>query len=73
MSRGFGVVKDKVKNTSCANIEVWIVENGLLHMLLIEFAVYLGPGPLHGAVRLAKKHRSRRRTQTAAPFERFKI
>jgi len=54
MGRGFGMVKDKVKNTSGANIEVWIVEKGVLHVLLIEFTVYLGPGPLHEAVRFVK-------------------
>ncbi len=71
--RGFGVVKDKVKNISGANIEVWIVEKGMLHMLFIEYTVYLGPGPLHEAVRLAKNTELARHTQTAAPFERFKI
>ena len=67
------MVKDEVKNTSGANVEVWIAEKGMLHILFIKFAVYLGPGPLHEAVRLAKNTEAARRTQTAAPLERFKI
>ena len=67
------MIEDKVKNTSSAYIKVWILEKGMLHMLLIEITVYLSPRPLHEAVRFTQKDRSRSRTQTAAPFERFKI
>jgi hypothetical protein len=48
------MVKDQIKNTPGTNIEVGVVEKGMLHMLLIEFTVYLGPGSLHEAVRFVK-------------------
>lgn len=48
------MVKDEIKNTSSANIEVRVVEKGVLHMLLIEFAVHLGTGSLHEVVRYVK-------------------
>lgn len=46
--------KEKIKNTSGANIEVWVVEECVLHMLLIKFTVYLSPGSLGEAVKSTK-------------------
>lgn len=67
------MIEDKVKNTSSANIKVWILKKDTPHMLFIKITVYLSPRPLHEAVKFTEKDRSRSHTQTAAPLERFKI
>jgi hypothetical protein len=45
------VAKNKVKDTSGANIEAWIVKERILHVLLVKLAVYLGAGSLYRVMR----------------------
>lgn len=51
------MAKSKVKDAPGADIEVWIVEEGTLHVLLVELTVDLCPGPLYRAVRVGWKKR----------------
>ena len=47
MGWGYGVIKNKIKHATSANVEVWVIEKVALHVLFIDFAVYLGPGSLY--------------------------
>lgn len=40
------MVNDKIKYAGCADVEVAICVQGLLHVLLVQFPVYLSSGTL---------------------------
>lgn len=64
------MVDDEVEDTGCANVQVAVSVQGLLHVLLIQFPVYLSSGTLmEASVAAVADFTKAWLTHTAGPFE----
>ena len=67
------MAQNEIEDTSCVNVQIWVVVQRSLHVLLVQLPINLRPWTLYHSEQKNKVTSSDALTQTAAPLDLFNI